>query len=126
VEALDLATGEDIVRQAEATSSSSKFVATALIVATWTQYEYRDELLDDVYRENIFQLVLIYDNTKRETWAIFAYDRLYFFEPTAIVGLNDGAGLGISLFDINSASDITDLLSGTNCGRTGTYAFKVE
>ena len=123
VESQVLGMGETIVRQAEA-SSSPNFTATSALVATWGQFHY--SFVEDDFQLNAFQLILMYDDARNIAWAIFSYSFLQFFGIEAVVGWNDGSGNARErLFDIQLDADLNQLVTGTNCGRPGVYAFEL-
>ena len=98
----------------------------AVLVATWLRVEAFSRRSD---RQNTFQLTVAYN--EEETWAILSYEQLQFFMTStsdfSVVGFNDRPGLlGELIQSIRTEADMTKLQQGTNCGRRGTYAFRIS
>jgi hypothetical protein len=95
------------------------FHPQAAIVATWYKVEAFPQQRGP---QNTFQLVLAYSATG-ETWVIFAYAQLQFYHSQFL----SAAGLVVQqFFTINSNATMAGLLNGTNCNRTGVYAYRIN
>lgn len=114
----DRRVAETIIRRVGGGSVS--FTAEYVIVATWNQYVLDEMYLTDA--ENTFQLAITYDGT--EAWAILSYGAIEFWGSYAVAGFNYD-GQRTRWFEVQGGSELPNMLSGTNCGRQGTYAFKL-
>jgi hypothetical protein len=97
---------------------------TPQAVATWYKVEAYQQRAGP---QNTFPGILAWSDTG-ETWTIFAYTQLQFYETDrrayASVGfINGDATLQNILSEVNNASPRDQLLNWTNCRRLGIYAF---
>jgi Nidogen-like len=118
----DLTLAKDIISK-----TGKSFSPEAVIVSTWYKVEAYNQRSGP---QNTFQLIMAYDESGT-TWAIFAYAQLEYFESSIDSSANvalispSRAVLNQDLFVVNSDATMNQLLSGTNCGIPGIYAYKV-
>jgi Nidogen-like len=117
----DLKMARDIIAGA-----GTLFHPQAIIVATWYKVEAFNKRRG---AQNTFQLAVPYSATGT-TWVIFAYSQLQFYQSDsftrAVVSYNTmGAGSNPYFF-VDTNDKMIALLNGTNCNRTGVYAFPIN
>lgn len=131
----DLELAQSVVRLvAETSGSATDFTATSAMVATWRRFQTSFDFTQED-QENTFQLVWVHGSAvlggsssttaQESSWAILSYGRLEFSGLRATAGRNNGGDDAESWFLIQSDAERETLLSGTNCGRSGTYAFQI-
>jgi Nidogen-like len=118
----DLALAKDIIA-----GTGESFTPEAVIVGTWYKVEAFKQRAGP---QNTFQNIIAYDKSGT-TWAIFAYAQLEYFETqtdsraiVALVSLSR-ASTNQYLFRVDSNATMNKLLSESNCGIPGIYAYKV-
>jgi hypothetical protein len=120
----DLTLAKNII---SGTGKSNAFTPEAVVVGTWYKVEAGDRRAGP---QNSFQGIMAYD-ASGTTWAIFAYAQLEYFDSdndnNAKVELLSSTQVFLNqdLFLVNSNATMNQLLSGTNCGIPGIYAYKV-
>lgn len=102
------------------------FNPSALFVATWNNVEAFSVRVGE---QNTFQLVMAWN--VEQTYVILAYDKLEFFSTDtstfAVVGFNDNLGVEGMLIDvIENHNDTSRILSNSNTGKSGVYAYRVD
>jgi hypothetical protein len=119
----DLNLARDIIAR-----TGTIFNPTAIIVATWYKVEAFDSQLHAGV-QNTFQLAMPYSETGT-TWVIFAYSQLQFYlSDTLTRAYVEWSLKGTTiqrLSEVNSNEKMIALLNGTNCNRTGVYAFPIN
>jgi Nidogen-like len=124
----DLNIARDIIA-----SKGTLFAPQAVIVATWYKVEAYDRRAGP---QNTFQLAMAYSSTG-ETWLILAYAQLQFFQAqstgqpfsgdlTLVEYSNRQGGVVQNFFTITSNATMNAVLNGTNCNRTGIYAYRIN
>ncbi|GKY93227.1 hypothetical protein MPSEU_000290400 [Mayamaea pseudoterrestris] len=107
------------------TSASAPF--DAVLVATW----YRVESFGDAYgpgATDTFQLAMAWND--EETWAIYSYGQLDFFGSSphgSAIGFNGRGGSEGGLVGVSDSPEDADILmTGSNIGHAGVFAFEVS
>jgi hypothetical protein len=120
----DLQLARDIIA-----GNGTLFAPQAIIVATWYKVEAAPRRVGP---QNTFQLAMAYSETG-ETWVIYAYSQLEYFASSTTTNnasyveyKNSTNRVVQNFFTINSNTTMMSLLNGTNCNRTGTYAYRIN
>jgi len=114
---LDLEKAKSII----SASGQSDFEPLAAFISTWHEVANYGQA-----GKNTFQLALAFSNDD-ETWAILSYRKLEADEVDAVAGFNDqDSGAGFTMAAMQNQQDMEDLLSGSNCGVSGTYVHRMS
>jgi hypothetical protein len=102
------------------------FHPRAIIVATWYKVEAYSRRMN---AQNTFQLAMPYSETGT-TWVIFSYSQLQFYQslsyPSSLIEYGALGSIGRRIYTVDSNEKMIALLNGTNCNRTGVYAFPIN
>ena len=125
----DIEIATNIIRNCTGDDEDPFFTPKSATVVTYNRVNRFDR---DETVENSFQIAFAYNETN--TWVIMAYPELQFYSGSrsaeyAMVGFNSANNGGETedlKYNVTSDDDMTAILKGTNCGRAGVYAYRVN
>jgi hypothetical protein len=117
----DLTLARDII-----SGTGNTFTPQATVVATWNRVLNSNRVLGT--SAFTFQIAIPY-SASGETWVIFAYGVIPFLTSNLgpFIEVENSAGLQRQFFlAVDNGIQSNQLLNGTNCNRSGVYAFQVN